>query len=104
MKLRSSRTVVHFDHPFALSAQSVNLPPGDYVVLREEERLMGDDFETYHTTATYLTLRSPKSHTGWLSRTPVRERDLQAALLRDQTVAIHATTHTAGRLRPQGRS
>jgi len=88
MQARSTNRTVTFSNPFSLAGYVGELPAGDYEVLVEEELLQGLSFEAWRRTATYLTVRGRGSHAGRTELRATTERDLTAALNRDQ-----ATTH-----------
>ena len=78
MNIRSSRKQVTFAHPFTLSGYADLLPAGNYDVLVEEELLQGLSFEAYRRTSTHMIV------TGQAGRAEITEKDLEAAIGRDQ--------------------
>lgn len=86
MNMRSSRSTVTFSHAFALSGYPGELPAGDYEVVVEEELLQGLSFEAWRRTATYLMVRGKGAQAGRTEMRATTERDLNAALSRNQVV------------------
>lgn len=81
MNIRSSRRQVTFAHPFTLPGYVDLLPAGDYDVLIEEELLQGLSFEAYRRTSTHMMVTG---QAGRVELRPITEKDLQAAIGRDQ--------------------
>lgn len=100
MDTRSSRSTVRFLKPFSLPGYTGELPAGDYEVVVEEERLQGLSFEAWRRTATRLTVRGRGGHAGRAEMRTTTERDLTAALSRDQAVT-QSNTHSDAALSPQ---
>jgi hypothetical protein len=99
MMMRSTRSTVTFANPFTLPGYPGDLPPGDYEVLVEEERLLGLSFEAYRRVATYLTVTGRGSQAGRTELRATSENDLKEALRRDAT-AVETTIHSEAVLFP----
>lgn len=89
MTTRITKSIVTFDHAFALGQYSDILPAGDYEVVLEEERLQGPSFEAYRRSATYLTVTDKIGrNAGRTELRPITERDLEIALSGDRALTL----------------
>jgi hypothetical protein len=61
MATRTQRKTVTFDHPFLLKGMDRILPPGNYVVVTDEELVEGLSFPVYRRVIDYDDGSSPKS-------------------------------------------
>ena len=86
MNMRSSRSIVKFSHPFAVSGYPDELAAGEYEILVEEELLQGLSFTAYRRTATYLAVHLKAGCAGRTELRPVDEEDLEMALRRDRAL------------------
>lgn len=94
MSNRTSTKQVSFQHAFVLSGYSDELPAGVYEVLAEEELLQGLSFEAYRRTSTCIVVGGKGETSGRAEMRPTTEKDLEAALVRDQ--ARSDETRTSG--------
>jgi hypothetical protein len=62
MPTRTQRTTITFDHPFLLKRMDRILPPGNYVVVTDEELVEGLSFSVYRRVSTteFLPLRAAR--------------------------------------------
>ena len=56
MTVRTTETIVHFSHTFAIEGIERSLPAGDYRIVTEEEPVEGLSFLAYRRTATSIVL------------------------------------------------
>lgn len=94
MEIRSTRTTLTFRKPFTLPHSDRTMPPGDYVLLTEEERLEGLTFSAYRRIARYLVVSGGPEFPGRTEMIPVNDAELAelvtcemrpVGLRRDQT-------------------
>lgn len=81
MNTRSSRQQVSFAHPFTLPGHPEILRAGNYEILVEEKRLEGLSFDAYRRTSPHILIALKA---GVQEMWPIREAELEAALLWDQ--------------------
>lgn len=87
MQSRSTSSIVTFYNAFTLRGYQVELPPGDYEVIVEEERLQGISFEAYRRTGTFLMVRGHGKHVGQTTLQAIAQADLDIALDRDRVLS-----------------
>jgi hypothetical protein len=56
---RTQRKTATFDHPFLLKGMDRILPPGNYVVVTDEELVEGLSFPVYRRVSTSMMVRNP---------------------------------------------
>jgi len=85
--MRTRRTGVTFRHPFTLSPDIGELPPGSYDVEIDEEEIQASDRTAYRRVAINIYVETTRS-----TRTiVVNPADLQSALERDLTTGLGET-------------
>lgn len=78
--MRTRKSTVTFQRPFALNRDVGELPAGTYQIEVDEEEIRLSDRTGYRRTAIYLLMQQGAS-TRTIAATP---KDLDAALLRDE--------------------
>ncbi|WP_137110443.1 hypothetical protein [Rhodobacter sp. SY28-1] len=76
MDIRSTRTTLTFRKPFTLPLSDRTMPPGDYVLLTEEERLEGLTFNAYRRVARYLIVSGGPEFPGRTEMIPVNDAEM----------------------------
>ena len=81
--VRTTESLVTFQHPFTLSALDAEQPPGTYRVVVDEEEIVGLSFLAYRRVAT--TIHIPSVETSKYSRQvfTVDADELEAAISAD---------------------
>ncbi len=83
MTARSHSKTVVFNHPFKLPGVDRILPPGDYRVVTDEERIEELSFPVYRRVSTMIFLSGEGPHASSVEMVTIDPRDLEAALDRD---------------------
>lgn len=83
MYIRSTRMTLTFRKPFTLPHSDRTMPPGDYVLVTEEERLEGLTFSAYRRISGHLIVSGDPAHPGRTEMIPVTEPELEALATRD---------------------
>jgi hypothetical protein len=83
METRTIRMTLTFQREFVLPQQTATVPPGDYVLLIEEERLQGLTFDAYRRIAGHLIIPGGPAHPGRTEMIPVTEADVSALVICD---------------------
>ncbi len=86
MTSRTTERTVTFRRPFSLGRFDEKLPSGDYIVETEEELLEGLSFPAYRRKLTLIYLLANPRRPGFRQALPINPDELDAALLRDQSV------------------
>ena len=93
MTIRTTRSTITFRRPFYLKGVDRLLPPGDYSVMTDEERIEGLSFTAYHRVSTVIFV--PAASGSGIEMAP----DLEAA--QDQDVGMHEEVHPLDRVSPK---
>ncbi len=89
MDIRSTRTTLTFRKPFTLPLSNRTMPPGDYVLLTEEERLEGLTFNAYRRVARYLIVSGGPEFPGRTEMIPLNDAEMAELVACDlQPVAL----------------
>jgi hypothetical protein len=86
MTLRSTRKLVTFHGPFHLKGIDRLLPPGDYRVVTDEERLEELSFVAYRRVATSIFV--PATSGSAIEMSIIDPLELEAALDHDTTLNV----------------
>jgi hypothetical protein len=65
---RTKRTIVHFSTAFSLLGVDEMLPPGDYMIDRDEELIEGLSWLAYRHVATFIHLPAVSAKKGRINR------------------------------------
>jgi hypothetical protein len=84
MEIRSTRTTLTFRKEFTLPYQDRQVPPGDYVLVVEEERLQGLTFDAYRRVSGFLIVEGGSAHPGRTEMIPVTEAEVAQLVAGDQ--------------------
>jgi hypothetical protein len=82
MTTRTQRKTVKFEHPFLLKGMDRILPPGNYVVVTDEELLEGMSFPVYRRVSTAMMVPA-QNRPSSVEMMTIDPRDLEAAQERD---------------------
>ena len=85
MTIRTTRSTITFRRPFYLKGVDRLLPPGNYSVVTDEERIEGLSFTVYHRVSTVIFV--PAASGSGIEMATIDPSDLEAA--QDQDVAMH---------------
>lgn len=94
MAIRSTESMVTFNHPFRMSAFDDLLPAGTYRVVTDEEEILGLSFLAYQRIATSLQTPSISAPDGQSQSVPIQPAELTSALERDDQETMK-TVHAA---------
>ncbi|MBP7063146.1 hypothetical protein [Ferrovibrio sp.] len=83
MTTRITETRITFTHPFSLSCFKQAQPAGTYLLVVEEEELLGLSFSAYRKTATTLHVPALSVISGSRAAYAVDATELEAALAAD---------------------
>jgi hypothetical protein len=92
LTIRTTRTTVSFINPFTLQDLEGVQPPGEYVVLSDDELIEGLSRLAYRRVATlFQTPAVSASKQRPAQSFAISQRELDAALMKDrhQTIVIH---------------
>lgn len=91
MTIRTTRTTVSFINPFTLPNLEGILPPGEYIVLGEDELIEGPSRVAYRRLATLLQTPAASASQQPVQSFSISQTDLDAALMKDrqQTIVMH---------------
>jgi hypothetical protein len=78
MATRTQRKIVTFDHPFLLKRMDRILPPGNYVVVTDEELVEGLSFPVYRRVSTTMMVPA-QNRPSAVEMLTLDPRDLEAA-------------------------
>jgi len=92
MTIRTTRSTITFRGPFYLKGVDRLLPPGDYSVVTDEERIEGLSFTAYHRVSTVIFV--PAASGSGIEMATIDPSDLEAA--QDQDVAMHEVPPRSG--------
>jgi hypothetical protein len=84
MATRTHRENVVFRQPFVLKGIDRILPPGDYLVVTDEELIEGLSFSVYRRVSTMIFVPMQSNHPSSTEMVTIEPRDLQAAQKRDR--------------------
>lgn len=84
MDIRSTRTTLTFRKPFTLPHSDRTIPPGDYVLVTEEERLEGLTFSAYRRISGHLIVGGGPANPGRTEMIPVTEAEVAHLIAQDQ--------------------
>jgi hypothetical protein len=84
MATRTQRKTVTFDQPFLLKGMDRILPPGNYVVVTDEELVEGLSFPVYRRVSTPMMVPA-QNRPSSVEMLTIDPRDLAAAQERDAT-------------------
>lgn len=84
MTSRSVSSIVTFNQPFVLNAQTEKLPAGAYNLTIEDDLIEGLSFAAYHRTSTILEVPAIGTMSAMKQYVQVAADDLDAALQRDR--------------------
>ena len=96
MTIRTTRSTITFRRPFYLKGVDRLLPPGDYSVMTDEERIEGLSFTAYHRVSTVIFV--PAASGSGIEMATIDPPDLEAA--QDQDVAMHEEVYPLDRVSP----
>jgi hypothetical protein len=82
MATRTQRKTVTFDHPFLLKGMDRILPPGNYVVVTDEELIEGLSIPVYRRVSTAMMVPA-QNRPSSVEMLIIDPRDLEAAQERD---------------------
>jgi hypothetical protein len=82
MPTRTQRKTVTFDHPFRLKKMDRILPPGNYVVVTDEELVEGLSFSVYRRVSTTMMVPA-QNRPSSVEMLTIDPRDLETAQERD---------------------
>jgi hypothetical protein len=85
MFTRTSRKNVLFSQPFLLKGVDRILPPGDYLVVTDEELIEGLSFPVYRRIATMIFVPMQSHHASSVEMVTIDPSDLQVAQDADRT-------------------
>jgi hypothetical protein len=85
MATRTQRKTITFDRPFLLKGMDRILPPGNYVVVTDEDLVEGLSFPVYRRVSTTMMAQNRPSSVEMLTIDP---RDLEAAQERDASTDV----------------
>jgi hypothetical protein len=88
MSIRTTRITLSFAESFKIRGVEGVQPPGEYVVLMDDELIEGISHTAYRRVATVLCLPSTSSPQHHSQLVPVTQTDLDVALLRDRGVTV----------------
>ncbi len=94
MTVRTTTKTVTFRKPFALDGLDEELPPGEYAVETDEERIEDLSFPVWRRILTVIRLRGEMPHPDRLRALTVDPQALDAALERDRTRAVPDRSRT----------
>jgi hypothetical protein len=82
MATRTQRKTITFDRPFLLKSMDRVLPPGNYVVVTDEELVEGLSFPVYRRVSTTMMVPA-ENRPSSVEMLTIDPRDLDAAQARD---------------------
>jgi hypothetical protein len=82
MATRTQRKTITFGHPFQLKGIERLLPPGDYVVVTDEDLVEGLSFPVYRRVSTTMMVPA-QNRPSSVEMLTIDPRDLDAAQERD---------------------
>jgi hypothetical protein len=82
MVTRTQRKTVSFSHPFMMKGIDRVLPPGNYVVVTDEELLEGMSFPVYRRVSTAMMVQA-QNRPSSVEMLTIDPHDLEAAQQRD---------------------
>jgi hypothetical protein len=82
MAIRTQRRTVSFVHPFVMKGIDRVLPPGNYVVVTDEELLEGMSFPVYRRVSTAMMVQA-QNRPSSVEMLVVDPHDLEAAQQQD---------------------
>jgi hypothetical protein len=82
MTTRTQRKTVTFNHPFLLKGLDRMLPPGNYVVVTDEDLVEGLSFPVYRRVSTTMMIPA-QNRPSSVEMLTIDPRDLNAAQERD---------------------
>jgi hypothetical protein len=82
MATRTQRKTITFDRPFLLKSMDRVLPPGNYVVVTDEELVEGLSFPVYRRVSTTMMVPA-ENRPSSVEMLTIDPRDLDAAQGRD---------------------
>jgi hypothetical protein len=77
--MRSQRETITFRHPFRIRGIERSLPPGDYVVITDEELIEGLSFPAYRRVATMIMIPAEPPHGSMTEMISIGSVDLADA-------------------------
>jgi hypothetical protein len=89
--MKTRRTTVHFSDKFSLRGTEAVLPPGDYVIVEDEELIEGLSFLAYRRVGAFIEVPSVSSKTRSMQMFPIDFADLEKALWQDIAKARPST-------------
>jgi hypothetical protein len=91
LTIRTTRTTVSFRSPFMLQSLEGIQPPGEYVVLLDDELIEGLSWTAYRRVATLFQTPAISAAQGWMQSFSISQTELDAALMKDrhQTIVLH---------------
>jgi hypothetical protein len=93
MATRTQRKTVTFDQPFLLKGMDRILPPGNYVVVTDEELVEGLSFPVYRRVSTTMMVPA-QNRPSSVEMLTVDPRDLEAAQERDTAANYSSVAKT----------
>ena len=100
MLMRSTRSMVTFSNDVTIGGSQLELPPGTFEILVEEELMQGLSFEAYRRTATYLMVRGRGSNAGQTTMQMTTKEELEHAMACDRALS-ETTNDSEAALSPQ---
>jgi hypothetical protein len=82
MASRTRRETVSFDHPFVMKGIDRVMPPGNYVVVTDEELIEGMSFPVYRRVSTAMMVQALNRPSS-VEMLVIDPRDLEAVQKRD---------------------
>jgi hypothetical protein len=87
MATRTQRKTITFDHPFLLKRMDRILPPGNYVVVTDEELVEGLSFPVYRRVSTTMIVPA-ENRPSSVEMLTIDPRDLETAQERDAATDV----------------